>query len=65
MNEKNNVVEVIKIGNTNIKICDDYCRDKSDDDIERILKKTANNALCSLSAAADAQTAVKCKEPDI
>ena len=58
MNEKNNIVEVIRIGNTNIKICDDYCRDKSNDDIESILKKIANNALCSLSTTTDVCTTI-------
>lgn len=58
MNEKNNIVKVINIGNTNIKICDDYCRDKSNDDIEIILKKIANNILCLLSAAAEKQTTI-------
>lgn len=34
-----NVVEVFKLGNTTIKICDDAYRDKTDEDINRILDR--------------------------
>lgn len=36
-----NVVEEYKIGNTTIKICDDAYRDKTPEDIERIMERIA------------------------
>lgn len=32
-------VEEFKIGNTNVKIADDYCRDKTPEDVNAILKR--------------------------
>ena len=49
MNGKENVVDIRKIGNTVIKICDDHCRDSSAADTEKILTKTARDALIALS----------------
>ena len=34
-----------KIGNTNVKIADDYCRDKTPEDVNAILKRIGANAL--------------------
>ena len=42
--KKNNVVEEFKIGNTRIKICDDYCYNRSDKDIEEILARIARKS---------------------
>lgn len=39
--QEGNVVEVFKLGNTTIKICDDAYRDKTDEDINRILDRIA------------------------
>lgn len=47
-----NVVKEFSIGNTRVKICDDYCRDKSKAEIEAILKKIAIDAIGPLSVAA-------------
>ena len=38
-------VEEFKIGNTNVKIADDYCRDKTPEDVNAILKRIGANAL--------------------
>lgn len=34
-----NVVKEMSIGNTRIKICDDYCREKTKAEVEEILKQ--------------------------
>ncbi|WP_058486374.1 hypothetical protein [Defluviitalea phaphyphila] len=51
--KKNNVVEEFKIGNTRIKICDDYCYNRSDKDIEDILASIARKAQEHFSVAAE------------
>ena len=45
-----NVVKEFSIGNTKVKICDDYCRNKSQAEIEEILRRIAKNALGQLNA---------------
>lgn len=35
------IVEDYKIGNTRIKIADDYCSSKNDKDVEKILRRVA------------------------
>lgn len=47
-----NVVKDYKIGNTVIKIADNYCRDKTADDVKRILRDVAAKAQRSISAMA-------------
>ena len=47
------VVEEFYIGNTKVRICDDYCRDKTPEDVERILRRIAANALRAFQAAAE------------
>ncbi len=47
-----NIVRDFTIGNTRIKIADDYCRDKTPEDVRRILKEIAQAAQAALSAAA-------------
>ena len=49
--DEGHVVEEFKIGNTKIKICDDYCRDKTPEDVEAILKRIAQIAQPALSYA--------------
>jgi len=39
-----NVVEVFKLGNTTIKICDDAYRDRTEEDIQRSLEIIAQIA---------------------
>ena len=51
--KKNNVVEEFKIGNTRIKICDDYCYNRLDTDVEAILAKIARRAQEHFTAAAE------------
>lgn len=38
------IVEDYKIGNTRIKISDDYCSSKTDKDVEKILRRIAVSA---------------------
>lgn len=50
-----NVVKEFNIGKTRIKICDDYCRDKTKTDVDEILKRIARNAIGPLTVAADSE----------
>ena len=43
--EIGNVVKEFYIGKTKVKICDDYCRDKTPEDVEKILNRIAERAL--------------------
>lgn len=45
------IVRDFMIGNTRIKIADDYCRDKTPEDVKRILRKIARDVQPALSAA--------------
>lgn len=47
-----NIVRDYKIGNTRIKVADNYCKDKTADDVKRILQSVAAKAQRSLSAEA-------------
>lgn len=49
-----NVVRDFQIGNTRIKIADNYCRDKMACEVERILKSIAEQAQRQFNAAATA-----------
>jgi hypothetical protein len=49
-NEQGNVVKEISVENTKVKICDDFCRDRTPEQIEKILSKIAGNAFVELSA---------------
>lgn len=53
--KENNVVEEFKLGNTRVKICDDYCYNCLDDDIEDILARIAYRALEHFTAASHQQ----------
>ncbi len=50
--ELGNVVEVVKIGEGTVYICDDCCRDKTPEEVDEILKRIATNALRAIRAAA-------------
>lgn len=49
--ETGNVVREFSIGNTRVRICDDYCRDRTREDVELILQRIARRALEQFSAA--------------
>lgn len=49
-NNKNNIVKEFKLGNTTIRICDDYCRNTTPAEVEAILARIARRALAQLSA---------------
>jgi len=49
--KENNIVEEFKLGNTSIKICDDYCYNRLDTDIEAILNSIARKAQEHFTAA--------------
>ena len=51
--EQGNVVKDYYIGDTRVKICDDYCRDCTPQEIDEILKRIARRAQIALSAAVD------------
>lgn len=53
------VVDEFMIGNTKVKICDDYCRDKSPEYIQMTLKRIAANALAAFNAVEYSNTTVK------
>ena len=49
-----NIVMDFTVGNTRIKIADDYCRDKTPEDVKQILREIARTALEHFRAAAEA-----------
>lgn len=50
-----NIVRDYYIGNTHIKIADNYCANKTAEDVKRILRDVARKAQRSLSAEAVAK----------
>ena len=50
------VVKDFMIGRTRIMICDDYCRDKTPEEVQAILDRVARNALRAFRAAANTQS---------
>ena len=48
-----NVAKEFVIGNTRIKICDDYCKNKSPEEVDAILRGIAIRATECLVSAAD------------
>lgn len=46
-----NIVESLQIGNTRVRICDNFCRAKTPDEIACILERIARRAFEALSAA--------------
>ena len=57
-----NVVEEFKIGNTKVRICDDYCRDKTPEEVDAILKSIAETVREPLIVAAEMEAAKEAKE---
>lgn len=53
--EEGHVVEDFYIEGTHIKICDDYCKDKTESDVAVILKRIANIVYPALEAASRLQ----------
>lgn len=45
-----NIVKSFKLGATQVHICDDFCRDKTDEEVKAILDKIARDALPVLRA---------------
>lgn len=45
------IVQDFYIGNTHIKICDDYCKDKTPEQVQEILKRIAQQALPGIQRA--------------
>jgi len=43
--DEGNVVMEKKIGNSRVMICDDYCRDRTPEEVDAILKRIAKRAL--------------------
>lgn len=39
--KEGNVVKEFMLGETKVKICDDYCRDKTKEEVDQILKNIA------------------------
>lgn len=54
-----NVVKEFNIGKTRVRICDDYCREKTKQDIEEILRRIARNAIGPLTVAANSSYETK------
>lgn len=52
---ENNIVAEYRIGNTRIKIADDYCRERTQDDIDCILKRITQNAISYVTATENKQ----------
>lgn len=51
MTKQPNIVRDFSIGNTKIKIADNYCAGKTADDVKLILRNVAEKAQRSLTAA--------------
>lgn len=49
--DEGNIVEEFTIGNTRIKICDDFCRNTTSEEVDAILARIARIAQTSLSYA--------------
>ncbi len=50
-----NIVRDFTIGNTRIKIADDCCRDKTPEDVRKILRQIARQAQAAITAATFAE----------
>lgn len=48
-----NVVKDFNIGKTRVRICDDYCKGKTTQEVEAILKRIAKMAIGPLTVAAN------------
>lgn len=54
LKEEPHIVKDFIIGNTRIKIADNYCRDKTPEEVQEILRHIAINVQTALTAAANA-----------
>lgn len=54
MTEEPHIVRDFTIGNTRIKIADNCCRDKTPEDVQKILKEIAQIAQTAFTVAANA-----------
>lgn len=43
------IVKEFRLGNTRIKIADDYCREKTPEDVEKILQRIARTSKAHLN----------------
>lgn len=57
-----NVVEEFTIGNTKVRICDDYCRDKTSEEVDAILESIAETVRGPLIVAAERDAAKAAEE---
>ncbi|MFL0245991.1 hypothetical protein [Candidatus Clostridium stratigraminis] len=48
--KENNVVQEFKLGNTSIEICDDFCYNRTSDEVDAILARIAGRAQHQLTA---------------
>lgn len=55
--QRPNIVRDFTVGNTRIKIADDCCRDRTPEDVKRILRQIARTAQEHIRAAAEAAEA--------
>jgi len=49
-----NIVKEFMMGPTKVKICDDYCRDKTPEEVQQILGDIAKAASVAIKNASDA-----------
>lgn len=50
--EELHIVRDFMVGNTRIRIADDYCRDKTPEEVKEILRRISINAQAAITAAA-------------
>lgn len=50
IDKKGNIVQEFKLGNTRVKICDDYYRNRTAEEVDEILARIAEKAQKHLSA---------------
>lgn len=60
-----NVVMELKFGNTKVKIADNYCRDKTEEEVEEILERIARIAQRAFNAAAFREQLKNSKRGDL
>lgn len=51
LGQEPNIVRDFTVGNTRIKIADDCCRDKTPEDVQKILREIAQMAQAAFTAA--------------
>ncbi len=50
---KGHIVKSMQVGRTTIHIADDYCKDRTKEEVDVILKRIARNSFSALSAASE------------